>query len=272
MPGKITKNLRKGHLSEDIGVSFLRNFSAVAQVRQEDDIGIDAVATLLKPNGKFLYAEESFTVQIKSASIKKINYDEQQLDWLMEQDLPFFVMIVDKEEGEIKMYTTNPIFGLFTHDTNTATLILDEEPNHPHQRITTNDRHSDIILGPPILIASERDARTDELIEKIYSLLKNWISSEISQIGFRKLKHSRLAEWETWGNPKYSGAISSTSSSNLSQDMEIIKPYVEYLAGHVFWSPPKHKAASAFLMLKEWYEENDVDLDIDEEIFENRIP
>ena len=110
MPGKITKNLRKGHLSEDIGVSFLRNFSAVAQVRQEDDIGIDAVATLLKPNGKFLYAEESFTVQIKSASIKKINYDEQQLDWLMEQDLPFFVMIVDKEEGEIKMYTTNPIF------------------------------------------------------------------------------------------------------------------------------------------------------------------
>jgi len=271
MPEKITKNLRKGHLSEDIGISFLRNFSAVAQVRQEDDVGIDAIATLLRPDGKFLHAEQSFTVQIKSVSVTEINYDENQLEWLLNQDLPLFILTVDKKEGEIAIYTTNPIYGLFTRGSQTATLHLDEESEYHFKRIETEGSHADIYLGPPILVANELEARTDEFIDKAYSLLKSWVTSEINQFGFRRLKKSRLAKWETWEKPNYNGEVSSTSSENIQRDMKAIKPYLEYLCNHVFWSPDKHKAASAFITLKEWYEENDVELYIDEEAIEDKV-
>ena len=43
MPGKLSRNLRKGHLAEDIGISVLRGFTAVADTRVQDDIGIDAL-------------------------------------------------------------------------------------------------------------------------------------------------------------------------------------------------------------------------------------
>ena len=69
MPGKRSNNLRKGDLAEGFSILALRSFTAVAPVPREEDVGIDVICTLLRPEGKLLYAEDSFFVQIKSASI-----------------------------------------------------------------------------------------------------------------------------------------------------------------------------------------------------------
>jgi len=74
MPGRLGANFRRGHLAEDLGVFFLRSFCAVADLRQEDDFGLDAIATLLSRRCGILYAEESFAVQIKAVSVGEIEY------------------------------------------------------------------------------------------------------------------------------------------------------------------------------------------------------
>jgi len=46
-------------------VELLRALCAVAPVPQSEDIGFDAVATVLRLDGRFLTAEHSFCVQTK---------------------------------------------------------------------------------------------------------------------------------------------------------------------------------------------------------------
>ena len=131
MSSRLGKNLRSGHLAEDLGVLVLRRFCAVAQIRQEDDYGIDAVATLLKPDSGLLYAERSFMVQIKSASIKEIVYKNHEVTWLLSQDLPLFFCIVDTNNDSISLYTTNRLYKhlWFFGQIKKITLILGDNPN-----------------------------------------------------------------------------------------------------------------------------------------------
>jgi len=65
VPGRLGRNLREGHRAEALGVELLRALCAVAPVPQSEDIGFDAVATVLRLDGRFLTAEHSFCVQTK---------------------------------------------------------------------------------------------------------------------------------------------------------------------------------------------------------------
>lgn len=271
MPGQLPKNFRKGHLAEDIGISFLRNFCAVAQIRQEDDTGIDAVATLLRMEGISLHAEESFLVQIKSSSVQEITFNKPQIDWLLNLKLPLFILTVNSIEGEICLYTTNPIYKLFVYPTESLTIKLFEESDKIGERLSINDKHAEIAIGPPILTVNELESRSDEMCLKLYSLLKEWVVTEIGQIGLRKLNRAQLASWKSWEKPEYKSTVSSGSSENLKRDMEIIKPYIEYLSNHVFFHDGEHMAAESFLLLHEWFKENDVDLDVDEDVLKTKL-
>jgi hypothetical protein len=66
--GRRPRDFRAGDLSEELGVALLKGIAAVATVPRPEDVGIDAIATLLRegPN-RMLVAENSFYVQIKKA-------------------------------------------------------------------------------------------------------------------------------------------------------------------------------------------------------------
>jgi len=78
MPGRLGRNLRGGHRAEGLGVDLLRAFCAVAPVPQTEDVGFDAVATVLRVDGRFLMAEQSFCVQFKARSVRTIPYDQAE--------------------------------------------------------------------------------------------------------------------------------------------------------------------------------------------------
>jgi hypothetical protein len=61
---KRLQNYRAGDRAEKLGVPLLQAFCAVAEVPRQEDFGLmDAVATLLRKDGRFLYAEDSFLIQ-----------------------------------------------------------------------------------------------------------------------------------------------------------------------------------------------------------------
>lgn len=107
MPGKLWRNLRSGHRAEGLGVELLRQLCAVAPVPQTEDVGFDAVATVLRIDGGLLRAGNSFCVQFKARSVREIPYDRAAYDSLRALDLPLFIGSVDAATQELALFTTH---------------------------------------------------------------------------------------------------------------------------------------------------------------------
>src|SRR6266513_2727422 len=107
MPGRLRTSFRSGNLTEHLGLLLLKGIAAVADVPRTEDVGLDAVATLLRraPDGN-CYAEDGFVVQLKSCSIRSIQYRHHELSWLLGQSQPLFIGRVSLQESRISLYPT----------------------------------------------------------------------------------------------------------------------------------------------------------------------
>jgi hypothetical protein len=80
MPGRLQRDFRSGNLAEHQGVLLLKGIAAVADVPRPEDVGLDAIATLLRPDDDDnYYAEDTFVVQLKSTSANSIRYEGHEL-------------------------------------------------------------------------------------------------------------------------------------------------------------------------------------------------
>src|SRR5213593_2535807 len=102
MPGRLRTSYRSGNLAEHLGLLLPRGIAAVAEVARTEDVGLDAVATLLRrdPDGN-CYAEDGFVVQLKSYSQTSIEYRDHELSWLLGQSQPMFIGRVLLPESRI---------------------------------------------------------------------------------------------------------------------------------------------------------------------------
>src|SRR5947209_6625730 len=102
MPGRLRSSFRSGNLAEDLGFLLLKGIAAVAEVARPEDVGLDAIATLLRrdPDGN-CYAEDSFLVQLKAGSVTSISYEGHELMWLMAQTQPMFIGLVSLAHSQI---------------------------------------------------------------------------------------------------------------------------------------------------------------------------
>src|SRR5438132_14267048 len=92
MAGRLRTNFRSGNLAENLGLLLLKGIAAVADVPRTEDIGLDAVATLLRRDADGnCYAEDSFGVQLKAASETSLEYTDHGLTWFLGQSQPFFI-------------------------------------------------------------------------------------------------------------------------------------------------------------------------------------
>ena len=264
MAGRLGKNLRQGHKAEDLGIMFLRNFCAVAQLRQEDDIGIDAVATLLREEKGLLYAENTFFAQIKSKSVSEILYEGNELDWLINQDLPLFIISIDKEEDDIKIYTTNPAYQIITFRAyNKLKLALTTTNQKFFKRHEIDGGVFSVDIGPPIIESSYDSSKTTEEQQRLYMSMKKWVEEEHKQTQMRKLGFSMLAKWATEEDPDYYAKIVNGNTANIIRDLMAAKPFVEYLSNHLEWNGETEEYKKDVMRgLKKWYKEYDIDVSL----------
>ena len=120
MPGRLPSSFRSGNLAEHLGLLLLKGVAAIAEVSRPEDIGLDAIATLLRrDDDRNCYAEDSFVVQIKADSATTLEYRGHELKWFIGQTLPMFIGLVSLVESQISLYPT-----LFI---NQSVLALDPE-------------------------------------------------------------------------------------------------------------------------------------------------
>lgn len=203
MVGQRDRNLRQGDLAEQLGTLLLQGLAAVAPVPRTEDTGVDVVATLLRPDGKrHLLAEDSFYVQLKSASRKEVEYCDSEINWLRSLELPFLIGSVDLKASTLQLFATHELNRLIAEwaalgDFERLKLVL--LPGGPTGFDDDGERR--LHIGPPILAFGLSDLSDETFVDGAYSTLKGHLSFMRTNRVSAQAGFYRKIEWQTNGHP-----------------------------------------------------------------------
>ncbi len=222
MPGRMDDNLRRGNNNEGLGIQLLRGVGAVAPVPRDQDVGIDAIVTLLKKHqGRRLVASSSVFVQLKSSSVRRLVFDHSDLEWLQRLELTYFIGSVDSATASISLYTIHGLNMLLGADPPLAgaELCLDLEPGCVNSPIDNKQQFDEwltleaksltprIYLGPPVLRWTLSDANEHDFLDRSNRVLETWVKVTEDNRVLQSCGETLTADWETWALPKGTGSV-----------------------------------------------------------------
>jgi hypothetical protein len=225
MAGRRYKDFRGGDLSEELGHLLLKGIAAVATVPRSEDIGIDAVATLLKlTDDDYLIAEDSFYVQFKSISLRRIKFEEHEVRWLEKLKLPYFIGSIRKRQSTIDLYAAHRLSQVLLENLYTEiTALLDNETE-----VHETDKRS-IYIGPPLLSWTTQDLSTSDFALLAYKVIKPYLTIEQRNIDYRSIRYFEVITWET-GKPPTAQPnpvmYHSTSSGDIQSVFREMSPHL----------------------------------------------
>lgn len=209
MPGRRHKHFRSGDLNEELGIVLLKGIAAVAEVPRPEDVGIDAVATLLREGpDNFLIAEDSFYVQFKSSSVRKVKYSEHEVRWLESLKLPFFIGSVRKADAAIDLFATHRLSkALLERPYNEIELALEPKMEAILGSLDTEvediiDDYRCVNVGPPLLSWSVSDLADSGFTQQAYAVLKPYLEAEQRNVDYRGIRYIEVIEWVTNEPPR----------------------------------------------------------------------
>lgn len=208
MPAYRPKNLRSGDLAEQLGLLLLQNMTLVAPVPRTEDVGIDAVATLLEEfDSHKLKASNSFYVQLKSVSVTEVVYIGDQVDWLLSLELPFFIAEVDRAKTRIDLYCCHALNEAFISDRKRPRLKITLE-----EGILLDAFHEDreiVKVGPPVFSWTINDFdSTPNLRARFNEVIKRHIEFYRRSMEERRVGSITSVHWVTNSPPEWAGGKS----------------------------------------------------------------
>ena len=225
-------NLRRGNNTENLGLHLLRGIGAVAPVPRDQDVGVDAVVTLLKRDeGRRLLAGSNVFVQLKSSSIRSIVFTEDDTEWLHRLELPYFIGSVNSVDASIALYAVHALrhFGtLYTR----SELCLDATPGcinavaddteftewvHDDQK----NPKAKVFLGPPILEWTMSDVCSRGFLTESNRVLEAWASLFHENKMLESFGEAQVVSWETGDVPNTRGSIGAYSPRDRSRDSAV---------------------------------------------------
>ncbi|MBX8509651.1 hypothetical protein K5D34_08195 [Pseudomonas cichorii] len=202
------KNLRSGDLAEQLGLLLLQNMTLIAPIPRTEDVGIDAVVTLLEEfDSQRLKASNSFYVQLKSTSVKEVIYKGDQVEWLLSLELPFFIAEVDRAKTRIDLYCCHALNEAFISNRRRPQLKITFEDG-----ILLDDFHQDkeiVKVGPPVFSWTINDLESvPDLRVKFNEVIKGHIEFYKRSMEERRVGSITSIEWVANFPPKWAGGKS----------------------------------------------------------------
>lgn len=186
-------NYRSGDRAESLGITLLQSFCAVAPVPRQEDFGIvDAVATILRRDGRMLSAEDSFQVQFKSRTVTEVEYLDERFDALLQQELGLFIASVDLRIAEMTLFSIgSALLHPNIHDMKGVIVYLG-----PHET-TMTDGILRVSLGPPVLRLSS--ANLDDRVSQdlAFAVVKKWLEFDRWNRRYRRMGVQFQIQWQT---------------------------------------------------------------------------
>jgi len=247
MPGRLSRNLRQGHKAQRLGIELLGHSCAVAEVPQAEDVGFDAVATLLRHADSFLFAEDTFLVQFKAKSVRKITYHTNEYRWLRGLTLPLFIASIDLRQREIELFTTHVVSSIDADAYESAVLYLDAHDSKPDGGVLHQS------LGPPILRWKAAQSEKPSVRKVNYDVLKAWNSIEARNLRHRTIRESAWYKWQTNEIPKYSfSTMMGSLPAALAADIATAAPFIQKLGLHFVLDEKLSVERIALYVLCKW--------------------
>jgi len=206
MPGRLRSSFRSGNLAELLGLLLLKGIAAVAEVARPEDVGLDAIATLLRRDDDGnCYAEDSFVVQLKSASAKSIKYQDHELDWFVGQSQPMFIGLVSLDRAQISLYPTlfvnHAVLSLHARKVTVRFGASDLPPFFAGQEWSAwkgePDDGATVWLGAPLLQWTLDDVVDDDWAKRTYDILKSFIAVAQREIELLSFGQCSVLSWST---------------------------------------------------------------------------
>jgi hypothetical protein len=206
MPGRIRTSFRSGNLSEHLGLLLLKGIAAVADVARPEDIGLDAIATLLRrdKDGN-CYAEDSFLVQLKVASMTSIQYKGHELEWFVSQTQPLFIGLVSLAASQISLYPTlfvnHAVLSLHAKRVTIRFGASELPPFFRGQKwgawAGEADDGATVWLGAPLLRWTLSDLVDNEWPARTYETLKRFIAVARRELELLSFGQCSVLDWST---------------------------------------------------------------------------
>jgi hypothetical protein len=154
----------------------------VAPIPRQEDFGLaDAVATLLRSEGRFWYAEDSFLVQFKSRTEKKLTLKGPVFVRWLAQDHSVFVGRVNLVEDTIELFTLGTaLLDRRVHEARSLVLWLMKGKEGLHDGVLH------LKLVKPILKLSVADTENAVFTDRAYGILKKWLRQERALAGLER--------------------------------------------------------------------------------------
>ena|GEM_PF-1400598 len=230
---KRLRNFRSGDRAEDLGIFLLKAFCAVAPIPRQEDFGLaDAVATLLRPEGMFWYAEDSFLVQFKSRTEKGVVLKGPVFTRWLAQDLSILLGHVNLVEDTIELYTLGPgLCDRRVHEAKELVVWLTESNEGLHDGVLH------LKLEKPILKWSVADTEDSEFTDRTYAILKQWLTLERWNRRYFRAGVAREILWKTNEMPKAGDVVHTWTPARGREAVADIEPLVHLLGLHVRHHP-----------------------------------
>lgn len=233
--GRLHKDFRSGNPNEELGILLLKGVAAVATVPRPEDVGIDAIATLLREDANdMLIAENSFYVQFKSAADRTVKYVAHEVHWLHGLKLPFFIGSIRKADATIDLYAAHRLSQvLIENQYDEIELVLNPENdvhfglNPKTEDVSEKSRRVDV--GPPLLRWSINDIANRGAMNQVYSCLKTYLEAEQKNIDFRGIRYYEAISWETGKQPRCNEAaclMHGLSDAALAPVLRAMSPHL----------------------------------------------
>ena len=228
MPGMRDRNLRSGDQHEELGIFLLKAVALVAPVPRQEDVGNDAFATLVRPEGsRRLIPDVSFLVQLKSASVTSVSYaTPDEIAWISALDVPLFIGRVNLRKAGIELFTTLRLHQiLLEHDYDGIELLLDRADETSRD---PNTRRAN--LGPPVHAWSIRDVTEPDFLARSHAVLRPHVQTLQRNRLLRGIQSQRLLRWKTGQPPTDNGEMMLVSPfSDVGDTLRDMAPHARRL-------------------------------------------
>lgn len=235
-------NFRSGDRSETLGAAILQLIATVTLYPRPEDFGIDAIATLLRREGRLVYAEDSFLVQFKSRTTDLLTFDSDSLTVLLGHELPVFVGKCDLSASELSLfYLGDAISSVHSsyHGSSIKRMVVHLSEADGKNNFNPEDGIYKIHVGPPVLQwnASQLTCRDTEA--QLFETMKRWIHVDRENRELRKLGASRLVRYKTNEMPQLGGVASTPNLDGIQRQFKPLLPLLQYICNE---DPKKSEA------------------------------
>ena len=152
--------------------------------------GHDLLCALAERDGNLLRAGPTFTVQIKS-NRDPIPYENKyEIEWLSNQENPFFVCVAHRRTLSIDLYSTWNIHNSYLYKRAEQIILVPGNENDEYARpYPPESREQQTVpLGRPILQIGVKDIMDVDKVSAFRKILRDWIEFERQNIVNKQAK------------------------------------------------------------------------------------